>query len=333
MAPDLNSLPHSPPPSVPIVPAMNSSSVPVPIPTEPANINTPPSPHSPSLSSLQAAASINAGIRNSPDRNSPRFERRRSSLMMNIHLNDPSVPGPGEMVHSHIQGMSPSGAYGQGPQLPENPQHHRAPSLGEIHQQLENEQEAQVNRLLQMIRSQQAQINSLQTANPSSPSDGTSQALLLAQSSSAIDSGSALRTPSIGTGLNTRTQSASTNSSRQRPMSLSRQSSSRLSATGVGGPQSDSQSPMLRPLSMTYDPQREDWLLGGVRDESAFYQAETQMLTRENQMLKQRIRDLERQLGDTAASPSSHSAVTSHLTNAVSPLASPPIIPESQPQP
>ncbi|KAL1305466.1 hypothetical protein AAFC00_002345 [Neodothiora populina] len=311
MAPDLNSLPHSPPPSVPIVPAMNSSSVPVPIPTEPANINTPPSPHSPSLSSLQAAASINAGIRNSPDRNSPRFERRRSSLMMNIHLNDPSVPGPGEM----------------------NPQHHRAPSLGEIHQQLENEQEAQVNRLLQMIRSQQAQINSLQTANPSSPSDGTSQALLLAQSSSAIDSGSALRTPSIGTGLNTRTQSASTNSSRQRPMSLSRQSSSRLSATGVGGPQSDSQSPMLRPLSMTYDPQREDWLLGGVRDESAFYQAETQMLTRENQMLKQRIRDLERQLGDTAASPSSHSAVTSHLTNAVSPLASPPIIPESQPQP
>lgn len=31
--------------------------------------------------------------------------------------------------------------------------------------------------------------------------------------------------------------------------------------------------------------------LGG-RDESAFYQAETQMLTRENQMLKHRIREL-----------------------------------------
>jgi hypothetical protein len=30
----------------------------------------------------------------------------------------------------------------------------------------------------------------------------------------------------------------------------------------------------------------------GSRDESAFYQAETQNLTRENQMLKQRIREL-----------------------------------------
>lgn len=30
----------------------------------------------------------------------------------------------------------------------------------------------------------------------------------------------------------------------------------------------------------------------GGRDESAFYQAETQMLTRENQMLRHRIRDL-----------------------------------------
>ena len=36
----------------------------------------------------------------------------------------------------------------------------------------------------------------------------------------------------------------------------------------------------------------EEWSLGGPRDESAFYQAETQMLTRENQMLKQRIREL-----------------------------------------
>lgn len=30
----------------------------------------------------------------------------------------------------------------------------------------------------------------------------------------------------------------------------------------------------------------------GGRDESAFYQAETQMLVRENQMLRHRIRDL-----------------------------------------
>jgi hypothetical protein len=35
------------------------------------------------------------------------------------------------------------------------------------------------------------------------------------------------------------------------------------------------------------------------RDEHAFYQAETQTLTRENQMLRHRIRELERQLTDS----------------------------------
>jgi hypothetical protein len=48
-------------------------------------------------------------------------------------------------------------------------------------------------------------------------------------------------------------------------------------------------SPRLRANSISQE--SGDWLLGG-RDESAFYQAETQMLTRENQMLRHRIRDL-----------------------------------------
>jgi len=39
-------------------------------------------------------------------------------------------------------------------------------------------------------------------------------------------------------------------------------------------------------------------MLLGARDECAFYQAETQMLARENQMLRHRIRDLEKQLSD-----------------------------------
>jgi hypothetical protein len=46
----------------------------------------------------------------------------------------------------------------------------------------------------------------------------------------------------------------------------------------------------LRSTSISGD-SGEHWFLGG-RDESAFYQAETQMLTRENQMLRHRIRDL-----------------------------------------
>jgi hypothetical protein len=51
-------------------------------------------------------------------------------------------------------------------------------------------------------------------------------------------------------------------------------------------------SPALRPQSGSLGPLTEDFLLGGTRDESAYYQAETQMLTRENQMLKARIREL-----------------------------------------
>lgn len=48
-------------------------------------------------------------------------------------------------------------------------------------------------------------------------------------------------------------------------------------------------SPRLRSTSISAE--SGDWALGG-RDESAFYQAEAQMLTRENQMLKHRIHDL-----------------------------------------
>ena len=86
-------------------------------------------------------------------------------------------------------------------------------------------------------------------------------------------------------------------------------------------------SPGLRSTSISGD---SDHIVANSRDESAFYQAETQMLTRENQMLRHRIRDLgkcppkivrscagltisERQLSETNAisqvthEPSSHS--------------------------
>lgn len=76
--------------------------------------------------------------------------RRRSTVLMNLQLNDPSLPGPGEMVaegggsvHStsspQPMAMSPllGGSGG-------DPHHNRAPSLGELHQELEAEQEAQV---------------------------------------------------------------------------------------------------------------------------------------------------------------------------------------------
>lgn len=73
---------------------------------------------------------------------------------MNLQLNDPAVPAPGEMVNDERTG-SINGLGTSSPRLPsgspllqarDNPQphHHRAPSLGELHQELEAEQEAQV---------------------------------------------------------------------------------------------------------------------------------------------------------------------------------------------
>lgn len=71
---------------------------------------------------------------------------------------------------------------------------------------------------------------------------------------------------------------------------LSRQSSRRSRASSRTG------SPAMRPESVGLQTHGDEWLLSGPsqsnRDESAFFQAETQTLTRENQMLRLRIREL-----------------------------------------
>jgi len=111
-------------------------------------LNNPPSPHLSQLSSLHAAAAINAGLQRSPSSNQSSLSqaRRRSSVAANINLNNPAIPGPGEM-----QSPNAGHAFGSPPSSRSlmnyaDPNHHRAPSLGQIHQELENEQEAQVVR-------------------------------------------------------------------------------------------------------------------------------------------------------------------------------------------
>ena len=73
-------------------------------------------------------------------------------------------------------------------------------------------------------------------------------------------------------------------------MDISRQSSRRSRTP------SRTASPSLHPVSAGLQGPGEDWGFTGRSqtsfDDSAFYQAETQTLTRENQMLKQRIREL-----------------------------------------
>lgn len=129
--PDLNSLPQS----------LNLSHSPT-----MAQINQQdPTSHPPSSHSLAAAAALNAGLHSEDSRRSsnaslrgPRRERRRSSVRMSLSLNDPSVPGPGELQ------MSPGASRSNSNVWPANPTHQRNPSLGELHQELESEQENQV---------------------------------------------------------------------------------------------------------------------------------------------------------------------------------------------
>jgi len=292
--PDVNSLPmHPRSPSMSQRPRRISIS-------DASHGYAPPSPRSPSLSSLQAAATINAGLHRSPSSASPArtngLERRRSSLMNNLSLNDPAVPAPGEMqTNTGSTSSSPRAgrrSVAMGPTA--DPHHARQPSLGELHQELEAETEGQVNRLLHMIRIQQDQLSTMQRQNinnattDASPTNSDFAGLPTPSSTiSASHSATPVDQPSPRTGSVPIFPHG--HSPFNHPHTLSRNSSTRLSNTGTN---SHANSPALRPSSGNIGPLTEDFLLGGTRDESAFYQAETHMLTRENQILKQRIREL-----------------------------------------
>jgi hypothetical protein len=61
---------------------------------------------------------------------------------MNLNINDPAIPAPGEMQMSPVSlSRLQSSTW---PVSPVTSSHGRQPSLGELHQELENEQEAQV---------------------------------------------------------------------------------------------------------------------------------------------------------------------------------------------
>jgi len=277
---------------------------------------SPRSPHSPSLSSLQAAATLNAGLRSSTAASGPGtpvkngIERRHSSLLTNFALNDPTIPAPGEMQQSSRPGRRSSvvsPAAGDDPQMPH---HHRQPSLGDMYQDMEIETEGRVNRLLHMIRLQQDQLTALQTQNNTShdssaiapnPPAGTSRPSSAHPHDSEHQQHQHQPAPGPTTSTNATCRSASFSSAVppqqqtglphghgifNRPHSLSRQSSARISNAA-----SQTTSPALHPSS-GLGPLTEDFLLGGTRDDAAFYQAETQNLTRENMLLKFRIREL-----------------------------------------
>ncbi|KAH8725571.1 hypothetical protein GQ44DRAFT_739419 [Phaeosphaeriaceae sp. PMI808] len=303
MPPDINSLPPSPlaspSPSASNGTSRNQS------PSASRNMATASSPHS-----LAATAAMNAGIQNEETRRSSsgsmRREveraRRRSSIRINLNLNDPGLPAPGEMQRS------PS-TRSRG--LPQSPHHERAPSLGDLHQELEYEQEGQVVRecnTYYMARYTMLTLDRIQVQITTLQANQQQQ-----HSSSAVDDSTPTSERSMSLPHSSHISHAAisplpiTNQPRSHSPfglgSISRQSS--FADRSRGG--SHSGSPALRPISGSGGVHDYNDMLPGSaigRDESAFYQAETSNLTRENQMLKLRIRELERQLSDM--NPISH---------------------------
>jgi hypothetical protein len=139
------------------------------------------------------------------------------------------------------------------------------------------------NRLLQMIRQQQLELQRFHASNAAN----------VPNTAVAPDGGSGLSERfSHGTPQDTASQGSlpsitPVGSYPRSPIlphhraSMDHNRQSRTPSRGV--------SPRLRSTSISAE--SSDLALGG-RDESAFYQAETQMLTRENQMLRHRIREL-----------------------------------------
>ncbi|CAJ2512879.1 Uu.00g009980.m01.CDS01 [Anthostomella pinea] len=290
-----------------------------------------PSPSSRTASiSLQAAATVNAGLQHEPTRRSssssisrhrqsPQTGRRRSTVLMNLQLNDPSLPGPGELAaegegHGVPAALSPRRMSTSPSLTGGDPHHNRAPSLGELHQELEAEQEAQVNRLLQMIRQQQLQLQQLQTGQ------GQSQTSVAAEDPTPTsERSSSVTQPNIDVTSAIPTPLASTPrspvfSQPRLSFDMARDALHRGSRT----PSRGASSPRMRSTSFSQEGEPH---LSGVRDESVYYQAETQSLVRENQMLRHRIRELERQVNEahaSAAAVTREPAHHSHLTHATS---------------
>lgn len=144
------------------------------------------------------------------------------------------------------------------------------------------------NRLLQMIRTQQAQLQQIQQSTGALPATSTAAVDDSTPTSERSFSFPNVSGPLPTSVINPRPRSPGPRGS----LDLSRHSSRRSRHS------SRTTSPALLPLSAGLQGESNEWLLSGggssqgSRDESAFYQAETQMLTRENLMLRMRIREL-----------------------------------------
>lgn len=147
------------------------------------------------------------------------------------------------------------------------------------------------NRLLQMIRQQQLELQRLQANQPQHGSADDSSAISERSGHGTPHPPASQTVPIAGPPPSGPPPSGSFSRSPIFPHPRSSFDMARADLQRRSRTPSRGASPRLRSTSISAE--SGDWVLGG-RDESAFYQAETQMLTRENQMLRHRIRDLGR---------------------------------------
>lgn len=142
MCPDINSLPPSRSSS-------SSSSLPYRLQsTAPGNVPAPMNPSNATATSPRPSRGSSAGRLSIS-------ERRRSNAGMSPNLNESAGAGPGthgegpwsdhrSSISNAFRTASPTSHGGSPVFATADPHHQRAPSLGELHQELEQEQEAQV---------------------------------------------------------------------------------------------------------------------------------------------------------------------------------------------
>ncbi|EED15447.1 conserved hypothetical protein [Talaromyces stipitatus ATCC 10500] len=341
MAPDLNSLP----------PSRSSTSSPLharnnwPAPSTEGQSSNDRNHSSSRSSSIPPAAAMNplssadlshgsplgGGHRSSPQSTRPSISegRRRSHLNLNDSPSAAAIAGTDHHEHrspsfsNYFRTASPSSLGGSPIIATGDPHHQRAPSLGELHQELEQEQEAQVNRLLQMIRQQQLQLQQLQLQQQQGSSSTSGTAVVDDNNNLTPNSERSHQFPTIPPlptpGVS---RSSTVHSHSHSPFSTRRGSrGSETAATAYqpfyplpNAPPSDS----VFDLSDVLDRQQHDSSIAARRgslDDNAYYQAEIASLNRDNRMLRARIRVLERQIAELSSSASSTGAAAAGNTD------------------
>jgi hypothetical protein len=134
-----------------------------------------------------------------------------------------------------------------------------------------------------MIRQQQLQLQQLQAAQ----GQGQGQSSIAAEEppSTSIHSTSVSHVPGTVFTPSSSTPRSPSLSLPRSSLDMARDALHRRSRTPSRGPSS----PRIRSASISQEGEPH---LSGVRDETTYYQAETQSLVRENQMLRHRIREL-----------------------------------------